>query len=134
MVIMEELTNIVVVVTRYFGGVKLGTGGLVRAYTGTAKKAIENSGIGEVVPMVNLVIIFEYSLLDKLKHMGNSLKVEGSNLYFEVKDLMFGEQVRGTLVYQEEFEEKIVSALANLTGDSHTVVARDTTLSKIKIS
>jgi len=134
MLVMEELTNIVVVVTRYFGGVKLGTGGLVRAYTGTAKKAIENSGIGEVVPIVNLVIIFEYSLLDKIKHMGNSLKLGDNNLSFEVKDLEFGQQIKGTLLYQEEFEEKIISALANLTGDSHTVVARNITLSKIKIS
>lgn len=134
MLVMEELTNLVVVVTRYFGGVKLGTGGLVRAYTGTAKKAIENSGIAEMVPMVNLVIIFQYSLLDKLKHLGTSLKVEGDNIHFELKNLVFGEQIEGTLVYQEEFEKEIVSALANLTGDTHTVVAREITLAKIKIS
>ena len=39
MMVKEGLTNLAVVVTRYFGGIKLGTGGLVRAYTGTAKKS-----------------------------------------------------------------------------------------------
>lgn len=43
----EEITNICVVVTRYFGGIKLGTGGLVRAYTDVAKKAILASRIVE---------------------------------------------------------------------------------------
>lgn len=134
MLVMEELTNLVVVVTRYFGGTKLGTGGLVRAYTGTAKKAIEAAGIGEVVPMVNLRIVFEYHLLDKLKHLTSSLKFGENSISFELKDLIYGEQIEGTLVYKEEFEENIVSALANLTGDSHTVLARVITLAKIKIS
>ena len=44
----EELTNLVIVVTRYFGGIKLGTGGLARAYTHAAKLAIEKAGICEV--------------------------------------------------------------------------------------
>lgn len=133
MLVMEELTNLVIVVTRYFGGVKLGTGGLVRAYTGTAKKAIEAAGIAEVIPMVNLEIIFEYSLLDKLKHLTTSLKIGDSNLQFEIKNLTFGEQINGTLAYQEEYEKEIISALASLSGNSHTVVAREITLSKIKI-
>lgn len=134
MLVMEELTNLVVVVTRYFGGIKLGTGGLVRAYTGTAKKAIEVAGIGQVFPMVNLAIVFDYSLLDKLKHLATSLKVGDKNLSFEVKNLVFGERIEGTLLYQEEFEGEIVSALASLTGDTHTVVAREISLSKIKIN
>lgn len=48
MLINEEITNVVVVVTRYFGGIKLGTGGLVRAYTGSAKLALEAGGIAVV--------------------------------------------------------------------------------------
>ena len=45
MLVKEGVTNIAVVITRYFGGIKLGTGGLVRAYTGTTKLALEESGI-----------------------------------------------------------------------------------------
>ena len=40
-----NLTNVIIIVTRYFGGILLGTGGLVRAYTESAKKAIENAKI-----------------------------------------------------------------------------------------
>jgi hypothetical protein len=83
--------------------------------------------------MVNLHIVFDYSFLDKLKHLATSLKLGDSNLSFEVKDLEFGQQIKGTLLYQEEFEVEIISALTSLTGGSHTVVARDMTLSKIKI-
>lgn len=133
MLVKEGLTNLVVVVSRYFGGVKLGTGGLVRAYTGTGQKAIELAGISEVLPMVNLHIVFDYSFLDKLKHLATSLKLGDNKLSFEVKDLEFGQQIKGTLLYQEEFELEIISALASLTGGSHSVVARDITLSKIKI-
>ena len=41
----QELTNVIVIVTRYFGGILLGTGGLVRAYTQSAKTAIDNASI-----------------------------------------------------------------------------------------
>lgn len=43
----QELTNVIVVVTRYFGGILLGTGGLVRAYTQCAKNAIDNASVVE---------------------------------------------------------------------------------------
>ena len=134
MLVMEELTNLVVVVTRYFGGVKLGTGGLVRAYTGTAKKTIELAGLGAVLPMVNLTINLEYSFLDKLKYLVTSLNGIDGYRFFELKNLAYREQVEVTLVYQEETEEKIISALANLTGGSHLVIARVLTRSKIRIS
>lgn len=134
MLVMEGLSNLVVVITRYFGGIKLGTGGLVRAYTGIAKKTIEAAGIGEVMPMVNLTIIFQYSVLDKLKHLSYSLKSEEDSFHFKLENLVYGEQIEGTLVYKEEFEEKIISSLANLTGDSHIVVARVISLSKVRIS
>ena len=48
MLVSEEITNVCLVVTRYFGGIKLGTGGLVRAYTSSAKLGIEAAGIKEV--------------------------------------------------------------------------------------
>lgn len=134
MLVMEELTNLVIVVTRYFGGIKLGTGGLVRAYTNTAKRAIEAAGIGEVIHVVNLKIVFDYSFLDKIKHLVDSLRAGEDGKYIDLKDLVYGQQIEGTLAYQEELEEDINSSLSNLTGGSHTVVARLITLSKIKIS
>jgi uncharacterized YigZ family protein len=52
----KELDHVMVVVTRYFGGIKLGVGGLVRAYGGSAAKCIDQAGILEVQPTVECVI------------------------------------------------------------------------------
>jgi uncharacterized YigZ family protein len=46
----RELENVMVVVTRYYGGIKLGVGGLVRAYSGTAAKCLDRAGITEHFP------------------------------------------------------------------------------------
>ena len=51
MLVKDGITNTIVVITRYFGGIKLGTGGLVRAYVSAAKAGIENAGIAEVHEM-----------------------------------------------------------------------------------
>jgi uncharacterized YigZ family protein len=50
------LENVMVVVTRYFGGIKLGVGGLVRAYSGTAAKCLDRAVIIELFPMSEYVI------------------------------------------------------------------------------
>ena len=63
----EGVTNAVCVVTRYFGGILLGAGGLLRAYTKAAKDALENAGITEVIPMKELSLRCPYSLLDRLR-------------------------------------------------------------------
>jgi len=57
----------VVVVTRYFGGIKLGYGGLVKAYSDTASRAIENAGIIEVYETERFQITFPYSLFHTVK-------------------------------------------------------------------
>lgn len=51
----------------YFGGVLLGAGGLLRAYTKAAKDALENAGTTEVIPMKELTIRCPYSLLDRIR-------------------------------------------------------------------
>ena len=55
-----ELTDVLVVVTRYFGGTKLGTGGLVRAYGGAAKAVLERAEIVDVVPHATITIRHGY--------------------------------------------------------------------------
>ncbi|MDD3168376.1 MAG: YigZ family protein, partial [Eubacteriales bacterium] len=56
MLVKEGITNIAVVITRYFGGIKLGTGGLVRAYTGTTKLTLEESGVCAVKELDELIV------------------------------------------------------------------------------
>jgi len=52
----RQLENTMVVVTRYFGGTKLGIGGLVRAYSGTTARCLDKAGVTELFPMAEYVI------------------------------------------------------------------------------
>ncbi|MBQ4821192.1 YigZ family protein [Aquimarina sp. MMG016] len=61
-----ELTNVLVVVVRYFGGVKLGVGGLINAYKRAAQLALETSDIIEKTIDVDFLIIFEYKDMNKV--------------------------------------------------------------------
>ncbi|MFI3226548.1 MAG: YigZ family protein [Clostridia bacterium] len=63
----ENVTNVLCVVTRYFGGTLLGTGGLVRAYNQTAKKALVNAGIAQMLPFYDISIACEYAMYDILQ-------------------------------------------------------------------
>ena len=63
----EGVTNVVCVVTRCFGGVLLGTGGLLRAYTKSAKDALDAAGICVVRRWVKAEIACSYAMLERLK-------------------------------------------------------------------
>ena len=59
------LTDLIVVVTRYFGGVLLGTGGLVRAYTTATARALENAEVVTVRSVVELEVTVDYALYER---------------------------------------------------------------------
>lgn len=61
-----ELTNILVIVVRYFGGIKLGIGGLVQAYKTTAQLTLQEAEIEEKLITEELRIRFEYPLMNKV--------------------------------------------------------------------
>ena len=61
-----ELTNILVIVVRYFGGIKLGVGGLVQAYRTTAQLTLQEAEIEEKLITEELCIRFEYPLMNKV--------------------------------------------------------------------
>lgn len=61
-----ELTNILVIVVRYFGGIKLGVGGLVQAYKTTAQLTLQEAEIEEKLITEELCIHFEYPLMNKV--------------------------------------------------------------------
>ena len=62
----HNLTNVLIVVTRYFGGTKLGTGGLVRAYSEAAKLVVEKSGIKENFITEPIKVEIEFPFYDQL--------------------------------------------------------------------
>lgn len=102
----EGITNIAVVVTRYFGGIKLGTGGLVRAYTHAAKIAVEAARVVEKKVYKEVHVHIDYTLHGKFQ---NFLMNNDSYL---IKDTVYTDMVN-TIVYIEPdavqtFQNKIV--------------------------
>lgn len=73
----QELDQIAVVVIRYFGGVKLGAGGLVRAYGGTAAKCLQLAPRREVIPTASYVIRVPFELTGVVYAQLDKLGIEG---------------------------------------------------------
>lgn len=70
------ITNLIVTTTRWYGGIKLGTGGLVKAYTEAAQFALENAPTRELQLMTHLNFALPYSLLEQVRNELNSLDFE----------------------------------------------------------
>jgi uncharacterized YigZ family protein len=83
----RDLINVAVGVIRYYGGVNLGTGGLARAYGGTAKMALEAAKVVDFVEMQELVLQVQYKQLDELTRLVAQLKGN-------ILDKVFGDEVR----------------------------------------
>lgn len=62
------LTNVLLTVTRWFGGTKLGTGGLVRAYAGAAHEVLATAQSREIVAMASLSFLVPYSFIESVRH------------------------------------------------------------------
>lgn len=125
----EGLTNLVIVVTRYFGGIKLGTGGLVRAYSSSARLAIDAAGICSVCSVCRMRVLVEYTYLDRITKMAaEALDREGA---FVIPDTEYGEKVILTLLAQEEDEAQVTSMLANLTSGTAEILESVPTLERV---
>ncbi len=115
MLVKEGITNVVVVVTRYFGGIKLGTGGLVRAYTGSARLGLEAAGTCMVREMAALRFKIDYSFLGKAQNLSK----EG---LFAIEDITYEEQVTMKVVAELQDGEKVKKLFANLTSGTAVLV------------
>lgn len=105
----EGITNVVIVVTRYFGGIKLGTGGLVRAYTSSAKLGIEAAGICHVEEMCALTYEIDYTYLSKLQNISS----EG---LFDITDIVYTHVVQVTMCLRPENLDEVTTMVKNLTA------------------
>lgn len=70
----NELTNILAVVTRYFGGIKLGAGGLVRAYSSSTSGAVKTIEFVPIIKMININIKFDYSYANEILKLFKNYK------------------------------------------------------------
>ena len=71
--------NCLVIVTRYFGGTLLGTGGLVRAYTKACKDALEDSALARVVSGEEYMVVVDYSFVGKIQRIAEDMNATITN-------------------------------------------------------
>jgi len=98
-VLEQGLSNILVVVTRYFGGILLGTGGLVRAYSGALEEALKKAEIVQKTKGYEATIQVEYSDVEALKYYLEKLNIR-------IKQVEYLEKVEFTVEIIEELSEK----------------------------
>ena len=108
------LTDVCVVVTRYFGGVLLGTGGLVRAYQGAVKEGLKQCAIVTRIPGTVYTVETDYNGAGKLQYLFGKEDVIVTNS-------AYGANVIFTVVLKNEQEQPILTQIADLTGGAATV-------------
>lgn len=105
----NELTNVAIVVTRYFGGILLGKGGLVRAYSKGAVQAINEGKIVQRVEGFSYHIIIEYDTLGKIQYI-----CEQNNWHIE--DSIYTEKVEIIIYCTEEMKNNINKEVVQATS------------------
>ncbi|MBE6013450.1 IMPACT family protein [Anaeropeptidivorans aminofermentans] len=114
----DDLVNMVVVVTRYFGGTLLGTGGLVRAYSKAAAKAIKESVIIEKILYRNLIIKVDYNMSGKVQH---DILTGGEVL----ENIRYTENVEFVVYIEIGLEEAFIKRIQNLTSARAEIYSGD---------
>ena len=112
----EGITNLVCVVTRYFGGILLGTGGLLRAYTKGAKDALDAAGVSVVRRWVRQLVPCTYSLYERLKQ-------ETERFGAVIEDTEYGADIVLTVLVPEEQSDAYAARILDFTaGTVETLV------------
>jgi len=111
----HNLTNVCVVVTRYFGGIKLGAGGLIRAYAGSVALAVKEIGIVEIKEQSGIQIQMSYA---QYQEYGNFLK-EYNLMELETN---FTDQVETIIFVDKEDKEAIKASLIEFFNGKVTLI------------
>lgn len=107
----EDLRNVVLVATRYFGGIKLGGGGLIRAYTKTAKIGLDSAKIVLMKKFKLLKLEFEYTILGKLE---NYLLING----YKFENIEYGANISMDIYVDEEVYPSFEKDILDLSNGS----------------
>jgi len=109
------ITDCAIVVTRYFGGILLGTGGLTRAYIKGATIAIKEAGVIEKVAGLKLTVKIEYDLLGKIQYLCTK-----NNWYIE--EIQYLEHVEFFILVETSNSEIMEKEITNLTSGKAEMV------------
>ena len=107
----EGVVDVLCIVTRYFGGILLGAGGLCRAYTKAAKDALDAAGISKMQPWLRQQITVSYALFERAKLL--IAAQEGA-----VEDAQYGADILITYRIPEGADERLRTALREASSGS----------------
>ncbi|WP_382320788.1 YigZ family protein [Limosilactobacillus reuteri] len=121
---LAKIHNVVAVVTRYFGGIKLGAGGLIRAYSNTTTEAIHQAGLVQRIKQATLKITVTYALHDPLLYYlkENNLEVAGEE---------YGVNVETSIYVNETDLEDVKEKLINRFNDQLQITEGDQRFNEI---
>lgn len=122
----EGITNVVCVVTRYFGGVLLGAGGLLRAYTKSAKDALDAAGISVVRRWIEVEVPCSYSQAEKLK---NEISSAGG----VVSDMEYAANVNIKVLVPENMVNNFKTKIFDVTAGSVEVTEKGESFKAVQI-
>jgi uncharacterized YigZ family protein len=105
----SEIGEVVAVVTRYYGGTKLGTGGLVRAYSGSVKDVLAGLAVTEKRDLVSVTVVFDYSRIAAVKKMMEAFSSEVIEENYEA-------DVRFTIELPRDKKDGLIRAISDVTG------------------
>ena len=111
----EDLRDVVVVVTRYFGGIKLGAGGLVRAYTKGAKIGLEAGKVIEKIMYQEVKIGIDYNQLGKVQN-------EIMNMGYFIKDTIYEENVQIVVYSRIEEKDDLIAKMTDITSATADII------------
>ncbi len=114
----KGLKDTVVVVTRYFGGIKLGAGGLIRAYGGSASEGINATGVVERRLMRIMKSTFDYTLLGKIE---NELR----NSHYTIKEIHYLDKVMIESFAEEDAKEAFIDWMTDLSNGQASIEEGD---------
>ena len=123
----HQLTNVCAVVTRYFGGIKLGAGGLIRAYAGSVALAITEIGIVHIKEQLGLRLTLSYSQYQELP---NFLKAK----QLQEQDTAFTDQVQTTIFVDKDDKDSVIESLIELFNGKIDIVEQGLRKVEVPIS
>ena len=120
----NEVTNIVIVVTRYFGGILLGTGGLVRAYSSAAKLALDSAVVINMVSCFRAQLFCDYSLYGKISSILAELgaKIEESEFLDNVKIIFYIEKKKLNILNDKLNEVSSGEIITKILEEKYTKI------------
>ena len=123
----HQLTNVCAVVTRYFGGIKLGAGGLIRAYAGSVALAIKDIGVVHIKEQLGLRLTLSYSQYQELP---NFLKAK----QLQEQDTAFTDQVQTTIFVDKDDKDSVIESLIELFNGKIDIVEQGLRKVEVPIS